>query len=77
MYVQWVHSFSLPLFSDLSFPITLLSQVNAMMVVKTIQQNGDRAKRLLLTLVPMIAAQDWTETIQKNRELIQTSVMLP
>ena len=58
-----------------SIPVSV--QVNAMMVVETIKRNGDKAKRLLLKLVPMIADQDWTSTLQKNKELVQTSVMLP
>lgn len=48
-----------------------------MMVVKTIQQNGEKAKKLLLTLVPMIAAEDWTGTLQQHKDVVQTSIMLP
>lgn len=47
------------------------------MVVETIKRNGDKAKRLLLKIVPMIAEQDWTGTLQKHKELVQTSIMLP
>lgn len=47
------------------------------MVVQLIKKNGDRAKKLLLTVVPMIAAEDWSKTIQAHKELVQTSVMLP
>ena len=37
------------------------------MVLKTLKDNGLKAKQILLTAVPMIAAEDWTQTLQQNK----------
>ena len=34
------------------------------MVLKTLKDNGEKAKQLILSAVPMIAAEDWTETLE-------------
>ena len=47
----------------------ILLQVNVAMVIKTLQSNGEKAKKLILAAVPLIAQEDWTETLQQNKVL--------
>ena len=46
------------------------------MVIKTLQSNGEKAKKLILAAVPLIAQEDWTETLQQNRVCIVMSLLL-
>ena len=46
------------------------------MVIKTLQSNGEKAKKLILAAVPLIAQEDWTETLQQNRVSIIMSLLL-
>ena len=37
------------------------------LVLKTLKENGEKAKNLLLKAVPAVAKEEWTETIQNNQ----------
>lgn len=36
------------------------------MVMKTLKDNSDKAKQLILEVVPRIAEQDWSDTLAQN-----------
>ncbi len=35
--------------------------------MKTLKENGDHAVKIILAAVPLIAQQDWTDTIQQHK----------
>lgn len=37
------------------------------MIMKMLQSNAEKAKKLLLAAVPLIAKDDWDETLEKNK----------
>ena len=37
------------------------------MIMKTLKDNADKAKRLILEAVPMIAEQDWSDILAQNK----------
>ena len=37
------------------------------MVMKTLKENGAHAVKIILAAVPLIAQQDWTDTIQQHK----------
>ena len=37
------------------------------MVLKMLHNNAEKAKNLLLTAVPLIAKENWIDTLQKNK----------
>ena len=37
------------------------------MVLKTLKENGTHAAKLILAVVPLIAQEDWTETIDGHK----------
>lgn len=37
------------------------------MVLKTLKENASKAKQILLAAVPMIAQEDWTNTLKNNQ----------
>ena len=38
-----------------------------LMVIKTMRENGEKARQLILSAVPAIAELDWTETLKQNK----------
>ena len=51
-------------------------QVNVAMVLKTLKANGDKAKQLILSVVPIIASEDWTEILRQNKVKVVQHVPL-
>ena len=37
------------------------------MVLMTLKENGEHAVKIILAAVPLIAQQDWTNTIQQHK----------
>lgn len=46
-------------------------------VIATFQKNVEKVTRLVLAAVPLIAKQDWTDTINELRETVNQSNMMP
>ena len=46
---------------------TGLSQVNVKVVMDTLKNNASHAVKIILAAVPLIAEQDWTETIKEHQ----------
>lgn len=40
------------------------------MVLKNLKENGERAKQIIVAAVPMIASEDWTETLEDCKVLL-------
>jgi 5'-methylthioadenosine phosphorylase len=51
--------------------------VSVQMVLTTLKANAEKAKSLLLKVVPLIAQEEWSDTFKENKELLKISVMLP
>ncbi|XP_071953170.1 S-methyl-5'-thioadenosine phosphorylase-like [Antedon mediterranea] len=49
--------------------------VNVEVVMSIIKENGEKAKKLLLEAIPMIAKQDWTQVIAETKAVAAGSVM--
>eukprot|EP00069_Balaena_mysticetus_P013934 bmy_13112T0 len=46
-------------------------------VLKTLKENANKAKSLLLTTIPQIGSMEWSETLHNIRKMAQFSVLLP
>ncbi|XP_042767749.1 S-methyl-5'-thioadenosine phosphorylase isoform X2 [Panthera tigris] len=46
-------------------------------VLKTLKENANKAKSLLLTTIPQIGSMEWSETLQNLKNTAQFSVLLP
>ncbi|XP_011405094.1 PREDICTED: S-methyl-5'-thioadenosine phosphorylase-like [Amphimedon queenslandica] len=48
--------------------------VNVALVMKTLEENGEKAKNLLLKAVPAIAKEEWTQTLKDNQVIEPHSI---
>ncbi|XP_036743563.1 S-methyl-5'-thioadenosine phosphorylase isoform X2 [Manis pentadactyla] len=46
-------------------------------VLKTLKENANKAKSLLLTTIPQIGSMEWSETLHSLKNMAQFSVLLP
>ncbi|XP_003121927.3 S-methyl-5'-thioadenosine phosphorylase [Sus scrofa] len=46
-------------------------------VLKTLKENANKAKSLLLTTIPQIGSMEWSETLHNLKKMAQFSVLLP
>uniref|UniRef100_A0A8C9Q2G9 Nucleoside phosphorylase domain-containing protein n=1 Tax=Spermophilus dauricus TaxID=99837 RepID=A0A8C9Q2G9_SPEDA len=46
-------------------------------VLKTLKENANKAKSLLLTAIPQIGSMEWSETLHNLKNMAQFSVLLP
>lgn len=46
-------------------------------VLKTLKENANKAKSLLLTTIPQIGSMEWSETLHNMKKVAQFSVLLP
>ncbi|XDC71435.1 hypothetical protein R6Z07F_002608 [Ovis aries] len=46
-------------------------------VLKTLKENANKAKSLLLTTIPQIGSMEWSETLHNMKKMAQFSVLLP
>ncbi|XP_017805309.2 S-methyl-5'-thioadenosine phosphorylase isoform X1 [Papio anubis] len=46
-------------------------------VLKTLKENANKAKSLLLTTIPQIGSTEWSETLHNLKNMAQFSVLLP
>nr|XP_021536719.1 S-methyl-5'-thioadenosine phosphorylase-like [Neomonachus schauinslandi] len=46
-------------------------------VLKTLKENANKAKSLLLTTIPQIGSMEWSETLHNLKNMAQFSVLLP
>jgi len=53
------------------------ASVNVENVLKTFAMNSERARNVILGVIPKLKAIDWTDTLKKNADLVKGSVMLP
>ncbi|EGW01216.1 S-methyl-5'-thioadenosine phosphorylase [Cricetulus griseus] len=46
-------------------------------VLKTMKENANKAKNLLLTTIPQIGSVEWSETLRNLKNMAQCSVLPP
>lgn len=51
--------------------------VNVESVMKIFKQNSTNAQKLLLDVIPKIAAEDWTKTLEENKNAVIMNTLLP
>lgn len=51
--------------------------VNVEMVMKTLRENGDRGRQLLVSAVGAMAKVDWTADVKELQDVVKASVMMP
>nr|KAF6314992.1 hypothetical protein mMyoMyo1_013422 [Myotis myotis] len=52
-------------------------EVSVDRVLKTLKENANKAKSLLLTTIPQIGSMEWSETLHNLKNMAQFSVLLP
>lgn len=52
-------------------------EVSVDRVLKTLKENANKAKSLLLTTIPQIGSTEWSETLHNLKNMAQFSVLLP
>nr|XP_044997723.1 S-methyl-5'-thioadenosine phosphorylase isoform X2 [Jaculus jaculus] len=52
-------------------------EVSVDRVLKTLKENANKAKSLLLTTIPQIGSMEWSETLHNLKNMAQYSVLLP
>ncbi|KAF7486253.1 Hypothetical predicted protein [Marmota monax] len=52
-------------------------EVSVDRVLKTLKENANKAKSLLLTAIPQIGSMEWSETLHNLKNMAQFSVLLP
>ncbi|CAD5112124.1 DgyrCDS1364 [Dimorphilus gyrociliatus] len=50
-------------------------EVSVESVMKQMKENADRASKLILHAIPVIASKDWTKIIKDNQDLVESSTM--
>lgn len=51
--------------------------VNVENVMKIFKQNASNAQKLLLDVIPKIAKEDWTKTLEENQNAVKINTLLP